>query len=212
MTLVFLVIALLTFFLLSPTVSAITGVISSAAASNAARVAGAAQRPAPCLKNRMNPSLICALAPGSSWRGADPFRGSSGKLVDIGELLLQLKHRLEEVALLLDALDRVGNLEPELLGIAALRGPLHLAPVKRDRGGGALARPQRVDPDRRLLLVILAPVDEHLAAALGLRHLRDHVLRRLLVEQLGDRLGERAGLLVGDLRVEWEVDLEALAA
>jgi hypothetical protein len=69
-----------------------------------------------------------------------------------------------------------------------------------------------VDADRRLLLVVLAPVDEDLAPPVHLGHLRDDLLRGLLLEQLSDRLGERPGLLVGHLRIEREIDLHPLAA
>jgi hypothetical protein len=62
-------------------------------------------------------------------------RRCSGVLetLERGELLLQLEHRLEEVALLLDPPNRSGNLETELLGGGlALCTPLDLIPVKRD--------------------------------------------------------------------------------
>ena len=81
------------------------------------------------------------------------------------QLLLELEHRREQVAVLLDPLQQVGDLEAELVGLAALRGALDLAPSERGRGRGALAGAQRVDGDRRLVLVVLAPVDEDLALA-----------------------------------------------
>ena len=45
----------------------------------------------------------------------------------------------------------------------AVRDLRHLVPRQRRRDGRPLHRPQRVDVDRRLVTVVLAPVDEHLA-------------------------------------------------
>ena len=70
---------------------------------------------------------------------------------------------------------------------------LDLVPGDRGRDGRALAGAQRVDGDRRLALVVLGPVDEDLALAFDLLHLRDDLVRGLLLEQLGDRFGERFG-------------------
>ena len=65
---------------------------------------------------------------------------------------------------------------------------------------GALDGAQRVDAHGRLALVVLAPVDQHLAGAPGLGHARHHQLRLALLEQLGDRAGEGLGLLVARRR------------
>ena len=113
----------------------------------------------------------------------------------------QLQHRGEEVALLLDPLQHVGRLEDERGGVAALGGRFDLLPGDRGRDGRAFAGAQRVDGDRRLALVVLGPVDEDLALAFDLLHLRDDLVGGLLLEQLGDRFGERFGLVVGGLLV-----------
>ena len=60
--------------------------------------------------------------------------------------------------------------------------------------------------------MVLGPVDEDLALAFDLFHLRDDLVRGLLLEQLGDRFGERFGRLVVDFVVERDVDLQALGA
>ena len=60
--------------------------------------------------------------------------------------------------------------------------------------------------------MVLGPVDEDLALAFDLFHLRDDLLRRLLLEQLGDRFGERFSRLVVDFGVEGNVDLQSLRA
>src|SRR3954447_20171282 len=188
-TLVFLAIVLFNFLgdtLLDP---ANTGVISRAAASTAPRTAGTIQRPAPLFRNDINPSL-CLPRPDAGAR-RDPFTAPGGhqadllrvELAQVRQLLLGGEDGLEQVALLLEALDRGWDLEAELLGgLLAPGRPLDLSPVQRHRGGGVFAGAQRVDRDRRLLLVILAPVDEDLAAAIDLRHLRDDLLRRFLLQ------------------------------
>ena len=76
---------------------------------------------------------------------------------------------------------------------------LDLLPLHGRRDGRPLARPQRVDGDRRLVLVVLAPVDEHLALAQLLRHPRDDQVGLGALERLRDGVGERLRLLVGDL-------------
>ena len=100
---------------------------------------------------------------------------------------------------------------PEPSPLSAAR--LDLVPGDRGRGGRALAGAQRVDGDRRFAAVVLGPVDEDLALAFDLFHLRDDQVRGLLFEQLGDRFGERFGRLVADLLgVERDVDLHPLRA
>src|SRR5918997_139644 len=74
------------------------------------------------------------------------------------------------------------------------------------------ARAQRVHAHRRLVLVILAPVHEHLPGAQVLAHARDDELGMAALEELRDGERERLGLLVARLGVEREVDLEALRA
>ena len=61
--------------------------------------------------------------------------------------------------------------------------------------------------------MVLGPVDEDLALAFDLFHLRDDLVRGLLLEQLGDRFGERFGHLVADVfAVQRDVDLHPLRA
>src|SRR6185312_6742710 len=149
-TFVFLAIVLFTFLPEMPEPAPITGVTSRAAASTAARAVGTAQRPAPVFRNRINPSLSsdphpdggAARAPLHGHRRAIPkVRLLVLELGDVRELLLQPQDGLEEITLLLDALDRRRDLEAELLRIAPLGGALDLTPVQRDRGGRMLSRP-----------------------------------------------------------------------
>ena len=133
-------------------------------------------------------------------RGARRCPSPDG-LLEVGQLLLQLEHRREEVA----ATSRPASStspasKPSESGSSRLERSLDLVPVDGRRDRRPLAGPQRVDGDRRLVLVVLAPVDEDLALAQLLRHLRDDQLRGLPLEQLGDGVGERLRLLVGDLR------------
>jgi hypothetical protein len=62
------------------------------------------------------------------------------------------------------------------------------------------------------VLVVLAPVDEHLARPQVLAHLRGDELGHPPLEHLGDALRERLGDLVGRRRVERHVDLHPLRA
>ncbi len=64
---------------------------------------------------------------------------------------------------LLDALEHLAGLEHEAAG-------LDLVPGQRSRHRGPLLGAQRVHAHRGLVVVVLAPVDEHLAAADLLRH------------------------------------------
>jgi hypothetical protein len=61
-------------------------------------------------------------------------------------------------------------------------------------------------------LVVLAPVDEHLAGAQRLGLACDDEVRLGALEQLSDLSGERLGLGEGDVAVERYVDLQALGA
>ena len=75
-----------------------------------------------------------------------------------------------------------------------------------------LLGPQRVGGHGRLVLVVLAPVDEHLARAPVLAHVGDDELGMAALQQLRDRLREALGLLVGGRHVERHVDLHPLRA
>ena len=80
------------------------------------------------------------------------------------------------------------------------RRPRPSAPpaTHRRRHGRMLARAQRVHAHRRLDRLFWRPVDQHLAArGCALVMLRDDQVGFLTLAQLGHRLGERAGLLVG---------------
>ena len=89
---------------------------------------------------------------------------------------------------------------------------LHLVPGQRRGDGRPLARAKRVDPHGRLVTVVLAPVDEDLALAPLLAHRGQHELGVLLLEQTGDAVRERLGVVVGDVGVQRHVELHALRA
>ena len=91
---------------------------------------------------------------------------------------------------------------------------LHLVPRERRGDGRALARAQRVDADRGLVLVVLAPVDEApCPCAAPSSSLDTTSFGCSLLEVLGERLGERLRLVVGRLGVvQRHVDLHALRA
>ncbi len=63
----------------------------------------------------------------------------------------------------------------------------HLLPAHRRRHGRPLTRAQRVHAHRRLVRVVLAPVDEHPPLAQPLGHARDDQPGQPLLERLGDR-------------------------
>ena len=53
------------------------------------------------------------------------------------------------------------------------------------------------------------PVDEDLPLPRALAHARQHQLRMLLLEQLGDRVGEGLGVVIGHRGVQRDVELQA---
>ena len=82
--------------------------------------------------------------------------------------------------------------------------------VTRGRDRRPLARPQRVHAHRRLERRVLAPVDEHLARAQVLAHLRHDQLRVAALQDLRDALRERPRPGERGRRVERHVDLHPL--
>ena len=116
-----------------------------------------------------------------------------------GRVCCRAQYLPEQVATFCNPGQHVLGPEAEQLGILLLGALRHLGPVERGRDARPLRGPQRVHADGRLVLVVLAPVDQHLAAALGLRHARDDQLRVALLEQPGDGVGEGLGLLVGHI-------------
>src|SRR6266542_1591474 len=64
--------------------------------------------------------------------------------------------------MLFRALQHLAGLEGEEVTILALGRLLDLLPRDRRRNGGPLLSPQRVHGDGRLVLVVLAPVHQHL--------------------------------------------------
>src|SRR5437764_1509742 len=129
-----------------------------------------------------------------------------------GQLLSQRQNRREEVALLLHPREHLVPLEGEQLRVLRTERAVDLVPFERRGNGGPLLRAQRVHADRGRVLVVRAPVHQHAAAADLLGHPRDDLLRVLLLEQLGDRFGERLGLVVARLDVQRHVHLEPLRA
>ena len=127
------------------------------------------------------------------------------------QVLLERLHRREQVAQRGHPLQHLIGRERQRLVRVGQVGDL--VPGQRRRDRRPLHRPQRVDVDRRLVAVVLAPVHEHLAGALGLAHVRDDALRVAALEQLRQPARERARVRVGDpRRVQRQVDLHALRA
>ena len=93
-------------------------------------------------------------------------------------------------------------------------GILELLPVERRRHRRALARPQRVDAHGRLVLVVLAPVDQHLAAPQLLLLLGHDQLRMRGLQMARKRLREQLGavVVVDVVDIERHVHLDALRA
>ena len=95
----------------------------------------------------------------------------------------------------------------------AVGARLDLVPRHRRRHRRLGPGPQRVRGDRRLVVGVLAPVDEDLPRPHGLGHHRRDLLGQLLLEHLPDGEGEVGGLLVGHAgRVQRHVQLQALRA
>ena len=72
-----------------------------------------------------------------------------------------------------------------------------------------LAGAEGVDRNRRLVLVVLTPVDEHFVGAHGFLHVRDNQLWMLLLQQASYRMRERFRLVVTRLGVQRDIDLHS---
>ncbi len=73
-----------------------------------------------------------------------------------------------------------------------------------------LARTQRIDRDRGLVLVVLAPVHQHFAFAQFLLHVGNHQLAVLIFQQAGEGMGKRFGSFVARFRIQRHVNLKSL--
>ena len=100
---------------------------------------------------------------------------------------------------------------PPRSAVDLARARLDLVPRHRRRHGRLRPGPQRVRGDRRLVVGVLAPVDEDLPRPHGLGHRRRHLLRQLLLEHLADGEGELGACSCVTLRrVQRHVQLQAL--
>ena len=90
---------------------------------------------------------------------------SCRKLLQIRQPLFQVEHRRKQIAHLFHARHHLLRFEHQQARIFLLERPLHFLPRHRRRNRGMLARPQRIHRDRGLVLVVLAPVDEHFPGA-----------------------------------------------
>ena len=97
-------------------------------------------------------------------------------------------------------------------GSSVLGALVDLLPGHRRRDRGLGTRPQRVDGDRRLRRVVLAPVDEHLAAAQRLAHVGHDELGVLPLEPHRDALGVLPHLVPRRPSPERHVELQPLGA
>ena len=112
-----------------------------------------------------------------------------------------------------DPFEHGARLERERVLVAGVERGLDLGPRERRRDRRLVAQPQRVRAHRRLVPVVLAPVDEHLARALGLRHVDEHALGIARLEQLTEREREPLGVVVGRVRaVDRHRQVQSLAA
>src|SRR5262245_10942820 len=96
--------------------------------------------------------------------------------LEVREVLLHGERRLVQVAELLDPLEHRRGFE-RMLDVIALGKRFDLGPCEWRRHRRTLADAQRVRAHGRLVAVVLAPVDEHAAGTLRLRHVDGHVLR-----------------------------------
>jgi hypothetical protein len=101
----------------------------------------------------------------------------------------------------------------QILWSAAVHDAFELVPGDghRDRRPAEL-RAQRVRRDGGLVPVVLAPVEEDLAASESLVHPGDDAFRHATRHHLRDGPCERLGRLEADVAVERHVDLESLGA
>ena len=112
----------------------------------------------------------------------------------------------EQVAVGGDTLENGRGVEVEQPRVAP-GGGLDLIPGHGRGDGGARASTQRVHAHRRLVRVVLAPVDQDLAPSQVLCHRGDDQLGMAALQELGQGVGEGLRVVVGDGNVEGCVEL-----
>src|SRR5919201_679352 len=98
----------------------------------------------------------------ATWRASD--QSTTRRTLQLRQLLLESHDGLEEVSPLADALEHLVRVEHQGVWILVGQSGLNLLPRERRRHRRTLSCPEGVDADRRLVLVVLAPVDQHLPA------------------------------------------------
>src|SRR5258708_3840867 len=78
------------------------------------------------------------------------------------QFLLELQHWRKQIAIFLSAAQDVIGREYQLLGLLRFRHAFDIFPIDRRRDRGTFLRAERVRSHSRLMLVVLAPVDEDL--------------------------------------------------
>src|SRR6266702_1491014 len=104
------------------------------------------------------------------------------------------------------------RLEYQETGVFLLQRLLDFFPRHWRRYRRPLARAQRINADGCLVLVVLAPIDENLAGADRLLHIRHDKLAMFVIQQTRNGVREWFGLVVSGFRVERNVDLQSLGS
>ena len=96
------------------------------------------------------------------------------------------------------------------LRIALLQAVLDLLPLHGSGNGRSFFGAQRIHADGRLVVVVLAPVHQHLAGAQRLLHVGDDQVRMLPLQQACQLMRKRLGLVIGNGGVQRNVNLQTL--
>src|SRR5262245_17883503 len=113
---------------------------------------------------------MSSCSPASRSGGSAAKTSWADALRELGKFLVGGEAAFVEVAVLLDAPDDVGRCERERMAVAVVDDVRDLLPCDRRGDAGCGRAAQGVRTHRRLVAVVLTPVDEHLAATLVARH------------------------------------------
>src|ERR1700682_5229369 len=135
-------------------------------------------------------------------------RDRARQLLQRRQFLLQLEDRLAQVAHLLEPGNNLRGFEHQQARVLFLESAFHLLPRHRSRNRGVFACPQRVNGNGCFVLVVLAPVDKDLTGADVLLHVRDSLIRMIVLEKPREGMGKGLSRLVTCRSVQRDINLQ----